>query len=142
MTSFVTLIVMLKIPPPPAHRNTLGILMTRVRISTLNFRCFKNVHLDSFKVSWRHNRSLCTYGLIFISFISSTLLCFMKVNFPDINFLLLHFLWEKTDKKAQKCPFSDQISVFEGRTTPNKRPMEMCTKNVVLKAWYLSFPVR
>ena len=29
-----------------------------------------------------------------------------------------------------------------GRTTPNKRPIGVCTKNVVLKARYLSFPVR
>ena len=36
----------------------------------------KNMYLDSFKVSWRHNRSLSTgtYGLIFISFISPLLL--------------------------------------------------------------------
>ena len=27
---------------------------------------------------------------------------------------------ENGQKKAQKCPFSDQISVFEGRTTPNR----------------------
>ena len=129
--------------PPPIEILTLGILMIHVRISTLNFRCFKYVHLDSFKVSWRHNRSLCTYGLIFISFISSVLLCFMEVNFPDINFLLLHTFYErKRAKKPPKLPFSDQISVFEGRTTPNKRPIETCTKNVVLKAWYLSFPVR
>ena len=105
---------MLKRPPPPIEILTLGILMIHVRISTLNFRCFKYVHLDSFKVSWRHNRSLCTYGLIFISFISSVLLCFMEVNFPDINFLLLHTFYErKRAKKPPKWPFSDQISVFE-----------------------------
>ena len=67
----------------------------------------------------------------------------MEVNFPDINFLLLHTFYErKRAKKPPKWPFSDQISVFEGCTTPNKRPVESCTKNVVLKAWYLSFPVR
>ena len=68
----------------------------------------------SWQISWRHNRSLCTYGLIFISFISSVLLCFMEVNFPDINFLLLHTFYErKRAKKPPKWPFSDQISVFE-----------------------------
>ena len=45
-------------------------------------------------------------------------------------------------KGPQNARFQTQISVFGGRTTPNKRPIENCTKNVVLKAWYLSFPVR
>ena len=37
----------------------------------------------------------------------------MKVNFPDINFLLLHTFYErKRAKKVQNARFADQISVF------------------------------
>ena len=64
----------------------------------------------------------------------------MKVNFLDKNVLLLHTFYErKGAKKAQKCTFSDQINVFEGRTTSSKRHIETSTKDVVLKAHIYPF---
>ena len=49
---------------------------------------------------------------------------------------------ENGQKSPQNDRFQTKLVSSKGRTTPNKRPIETCTKNVVLKAWYLSFPVR
>ena len=70
----------------------------------------------------------------------------MKVNFRDIYLLLLHTLYErkgaKRQKKKKNARFQTKLVASKACTTPNKRPIEMCTKNVVLKTRYLSFPVR
>ena len=50
------------------------------------------------------------------------------------DFLLSYTFYErKGAKRARKWPFLDQISVFKGHTTPNKRHLGMCTKHKVYK---------